>query len=134
MTLGTGVTVTAVNPSGQFYDFSTADGWGFVPCDATAHSGNMMIGFQGTDVVTGVITFNPPVSRVILFAGNSDGDVIKVTAFNAAGTALESASHTSAYPMLGAADSLSVQAGSKVITKIEIRGLYPGLDDLSFYR
>lgn len=134
VTLATGVTFTAVNPSGTLYDFTTADGWGFIGCDAIAHSGTKLIGFEGSDTVTGVITFNPPVSRVILFGGTKEGAVIRVKAFNASGTALDSASHTAACPMLGANDSLSVQASSKVITKIEIRGLYPGIDDLSFYR
>lgn len=134
-TLANGVVFLEIQPSGTYYDFTTADGWGFVPCDASAHSGTKMIGFEGSADVTGVITFNPPVSRVIMFAGNGDGEVITLKAFNAAGTAVDSASHTSACPMLGAADSLSVSAGnSKIITKVEIHGLYPGIDDLSFYR
>jgi hypothetical protein len=94
----------------------------------------MMIGFQGADTVTGVITFNPPVARVDLFAGTVEGEVITVTAFNAQGAALDNASHTAACPMLGSNDSLSVSALSNVITRIVVRGLFPGIDDLTFYR
>lgn len=136
VTVASGVTFTEIRPSGTFYDFSTADGWGFVPCDATAHSGTMMIGFQGdvSDTVTGVITFNPPVARVDLFVGNKAGALVTVTAFNSHGVAVGSASRTSACPMLGSNDSLSVSALADVITKIEIQGQFPAIDDLTYYR
>jgi hypothetical protein len=133
-TLANGVVFTAVLPSGDFQDFTTADGWGLIGCDASAHSGTKLMGFEGADTVTGVIMFNPPVSRVDLFIGSAHNSPITMKAFNGSGTMVDSAGRTSTCPMLGSADSLSVSVSGKTITKIELRGRYPAFDDLSFYR
>jgi hypothetical protein len=130
VTLAPGVTITASNDP---MDFSTADGWGFVTCDATARSGNLMIGFNDSPDVA-EITFATPISGVQVYAGSEGGEIVTLTAFDAQDQVVGIDARRSACPMITNADLLSVSTTANVITRLEIKGSWVALDDLTYYR
>jgi hypothetical protein len=133
-TLGPGVLLTATNPTGSVHDMSTTDGWGLIGCDASAFSGNILIGVEDGGDIYATITFDAPVSAVEVIAGNADSNVVSLLAFNAAGAVVASDANFSVCPQLTAADRLLVEADDNVITRIELRGSYIAFDDLAYYR
>jgi hypothetical protein len=136
VTLAPGIVVSDVQPSGTFWDFSTANGWGLGPCDAAARSGTLMIGFfdDGFLSVSGVITFAEPVARVDLYGAEVEGQVITLTAFDAQDNVVDIDARRSQCPVLGANDLLTVTTTSNTITRIEVKGTAPVVDDLAYYR
>ena len=136
ITIAPGITVSAVLPAGQFYDFKTNEGWSLDACIATASSDTMLIGFfQGGVTVTAVITFASAVSRVDAFIGAASGVDAILTAFDSSNNVVGADTVASVCPTLDANDQVSINAGSNRITRIELSGgVAPVMDDLTFFR
>ena len=136
ITIAPGVTVSAVLPSGVFYDFKPSfDGWGLGGCSAMATSDTMMIAFQGSGNITAVFTFSPAVSRVDAFIGVEQGKDAIMTAFDSSNNVVGADTVSSVCPMLDINDRVSISVGSNKIAKIEVGGgVVLVMDDLSFFR
>ena len=135
VTIAPGITVASVLPAGLFYDFRNSDGWGLGGCDATVFSDSMMIGFSGSGgAVTGVITFDTAVSRVDLFGGAFSGGDLIVTAFDSMDNVVGADTTASVCPTVDANDLLSIDAGANTISRIEVSGVVPVMNDLTFFR
>jgi hypothetical protein len=133
LAIAPGVTVTNVDPNATLVDVTTADGFGLGGCGAAAFSGSF---FMGIDAAAGVIeiTFDVAVSQVEVVASALDGDLVELEAFGAGGVPLGLLdSETSECPALEATDRLEVDAGGNQIVRVEIRGNFVVIDDLTWW-
>ena len=130
-TLAPGVVVTAITPSGHLS-----------PNAAAALRTSFSIRFQECGFLafsdgptTGSITFDPPVSRVDVYAGGRLDETVTLVAFDISGGIVGTAINTSGCPSLDAGDFMSVEHAQNAIAKIEIRAdAFFAIDDLAYYR